>query len=174
VGEGARNLRGMLPVHSGNGELLTLTSGGSSVEFTTEVIKGIEYAFFAASDGDYEATYGVDEVAPVISDVQAIPSADGTAEITWTTDEASDTRVDFGLTSGSLTLYEYNATLVTSHSITLSGLSPLSTYYYRVTSVDDASNSASMPVAPAEYNFTTPAALPGISQFLLFTGRYGY
>jgi len=159
VASGARNLRGMLPVHSGSGELLTLTNGGAPVEFTTEVIKGIEYAFFEASEGDYEATYGEDEVAPVMTALQAIPNADGTAVVTWDTDELSDSRVDYGLTSGTLSLNTYNASLVTSHSITLSGLSPTSTYYYRVTSTDEAGNSASMPEAPAEYNFTTPAGV---------------
>lgn len=159
VGSGARNLRGMLPVSSGSGELLTLARGGSNVELTTEVIKGIEYAFFDASAGDYVATYGVDETAPVITDVLAVPEADGTAVITWTTDEPSDSRVDYGLASGVLTLNSGSAAAVTAHSVTVSGLLPLTAYYYRVSSADEATNRAEMPVAPATYSFTTPAGL---------------
>jgi hypothetical protein len=159
VGSGARNLRGMLPVSSGGGELLTLTRGGSNVALTTEVIKGIDYAFFDAAAGDYIATYGVDETAPVITDVLAAPDAGGMAVITWSTDELSDSRVDYGLTSGALTLNAVNPARVTSHSITVSGLLPLTTYYYRVSSSDEAANRTEMPVAPATYNFTTPAGL---------------
>mgnify|MGYP001202572350 CR=1 FL=1 len=159
VGAGANNLRAMLPVHSANGELLTLTMGGSGLPYTTEVIKGIEYAFFTAADGTYEAAYGVDDIAPVISAVQAVPNANGTAVITWTTDESSTSRVDYGTASGTLDLNSGNATMVTSHSVTLSGLLPQTTYYYRVTSADDASNSGSFPVAPAENSFTMPAGI---------------
>jgi len=159
VGAGARNLRAMLPVHSGSGELLTLTLNSAPVTITTEMIKGIEYAFFVASEGDYVATYGIDDIAPVITDVQAVPNANGTAVITWTTDEPSTSRVDYGSVSGTLDLNSGNATLVTSHSVTLSGLLPQTTYYYRVTSVDDASNTAFFPAAPAENSFTMPAGI---------------
>jgi hypothetical protein len=159
VGSGANNLRGMLPVHSGNGELVSLTRNGSSVPFSTEVIKGIEYAFFPATAGNYIGTYGIDNIAPVITEVVATPAADGTATITWTTDEASSSRVDYGTTSGDLTLNMSAGAMVTAHTLTLSGLAPTTTYYFRVTSADDAANSASMPDAPAEYSFTTPAGI---------------
>ena len=159
VGAGANNLRGMLPVHSGNGELVSLTRDGSSVALTTEVIKGIEYAFFAATPGDYIGTYGIDNIAPVITDVVATPAADGTATITWTTDEASTSRVDYGTVSGTLNLNVSAGAMVTAHTVNLTGLAPTTTYYFRVTSADDAGNSTSMPVAPAEYSFTTPAGI---------------
>jgi len=159
VGSGANNLRGMLPVHSGNGELVSLTSGGISVPFTTEVIKGIEYAFFPATAGNYVGTYGIDNIAPVISDVVATPAADGTATITWTTDEASSSRVDYGTVSSELTLNMSAGAMVTTHTVTLAGLAPTTTYYFRVTSVDDAANSASMPVSPEVYSFATPAGI---------------
>lgn len=159
VGSGANNLRGMLPVHSGNGELVSLTRNGSSVPFTTEVIKGIEYAFFAAATGSYTGTYGIDDIAPVISDVIATPAADGTATITWTTDEASGSRVDYGTVSGELTMNMSAGAMVTTHTVTLSGLAPTTTYYFRVTSVDDAANSTSEPVAPEVLSFNTPAGI---------------
>jgi hypothetical protein len=56
-GAGARNLRGMVPMHSANGVLQSLTRDGSAVSTTTQTIKGIEYAFFAAAGGNYTATY---------------------------------------------------------------------------------------------------------------------
>jgi hypothetical protein len=54
---GARNLQGMVPTHSANGVLQSLTRDGSAVGTTTQTIKGIEYAFFSAAGGNYTATY---------------------------------------------------------------------------------------------------------------------
>jgi hypothetical protein len=54
---GARNLQGMVPTHSANGVLQSLTRNGSAVPTTTRTIKGIEYAFFGAAGGNYAATY---------------------------------------------------------------------------------------------------------------------
>ncbi|MGQ9697038.1 MAG: fibronectin type III domain-containing protein [Armatimonadota bacterium] len=53
--------------------------------------------------------------------------------ITWTTDAASDSRVEYGLdeTYGS---ESGSVTLVTQHSVKLSGLTPGTTYHYRVSS----------------------------------------
>ena len=57
VGEGARNLRAMLPFQSAVGPLAGLTRAGSRVPYTTETIKGIAYAIFPATPGHYVATY---------------------------------------------------------------------------------------------------------------------
>ena len=58
AGSGADNLNGMLPVRvNSNLVLVELRRGGSPVSYTTEVIKGVEYAFFDALSGSYEAVY---------------------------------------------------------------------------------------------------------------------
>ena len=44
------------------------------------------------------------------------------------------------------------ASLVTSHSLTLSGLTPNTTYYYRVSSTDASNNTAKSPVSPADHD----------------------
>ena len=82
-----------------------------------------------------------DTTPPVISNVQATAITASGATITWTTDEASNSVVEYGLTTsyGSSTS---NATNVTNHSITLSGLSATTLYHYRVKSVDVAGNTA--------------------------------
>jgi hypothetical protein len=101
-------------------------------------------------------TWTVDTQPPVISSVSASPGSGGSATITWsTTNEASDSRVDYGTSPSSLTLDVTNAALVTSHSIVLSGLAPNTTYYYRVTSRDAASNPATAPIGDPG-SFTTP------------------
>jgi flagellar hook capping protein FlgD len=53
----ARGLQAMVPLDGAWGQLQTLTRGGSPVSFTTETIKGVDYAVFAAAGGSYRATY---------------------------------------------------------------------------------------------------------------------
>ncbi len=76
--------------------------------------------------------------APVISNVAASGIAQTAANITWTTDKASHSQVEYGPTTsyGSLS-YQSSAT-GTSHFIPLSGLSAGTTYHYRAKSLDDA------------------------------------
>ena len=82
-----------------------------------------------------------DTTPPVISNVQSSNITAANALITWTTDEASNSTVEYGLTTsyGSTTS---NATNVTSHSITLSSLGANTLYHYRVKSTDAAGNTA--------------------------------
>ena len=95
-GAGATGLRGMVPATFGGKALQSMTRDGAPLTFTRETIKGVEYAFFAATTGAYTASYGADTTAPAITARTAAPAADGTATVTWTTDEASDSRVDYG------------------------------------------------------------------------------
>ena len=93
---GANGLRGMVPTTSSVGALTTVKRNGVQISTTTQTIKGREYAFFDADAGNYEATYAVDNTAPTISNVAASAHGDGTADITWDTDEASTSTVDYG------------------------------------------------------------------------------
>ena len=95
VGAGANGLRAMVPTSSAAGALTGVTRDGTPIATTTQTIKGVEYAFFDGAPGDYEATYDVDETGPAISNVAHTAGA-GTATITWDTNEASDSRVDYG------------------------------------------------------------------------------
>ena len=111
---------------------------------------------------------GPDTTPPAISAVTATPGAGGTATITWTTDEPANSQVDYGTDSGSLTLTASSASLVTTHSITLTGLSPSTTYYFRVTSADASGNSATSPasqVQPASFvsGDTTPPVISAVT-----------
>ena len=58
VGAGANGLTGMVPTTgTGGSTLSTLTLAGSPVAFTKTTIKGVEYAMFLATAGNYAATY---------------------------------------------------------------------------------------------------------------------
>ena len=58
VGAGANGLRGMLPVQSAAGPLTSLTRDGQPVTLTSQTIKGVQYGFFNATAGRYQAHYG--------------------------------------------------------------------------------------------------------------------
>jgi hypothetical protein len=57
AGTGATGLRGMVPTRSGTKTLSSISRNGTSIPFSVQIIKGVEYAFFAASDGVHEARY---------------------------------------------------------------------------------------------------------------------
>lgn len=88
-----------------------------------------------------QVTVTYDTTAPVLSSVTASTTSSG-ATITWTSNEASSSKVDYGLTSsyGSSTTEADTSTRVTSHSVSLSGLVGCTTYHYRVRSKDNVLN----------------------------------
>jgi PGF-pre-PGF domain-containing protein len=100
-------------------------------------------------------SFTVDTVPPVISNVTASSITTSSATITWTTDEPSDSIVEYGTTIA-YGLTSSDATLVTSHSRSLTGLSAGTTYHYRVKSTDNAGN----PAVSSDYTFTTSSPLP--------------
>jgi len=152
IGAGATGLRAMLPATFGGRSLQTLTRDGAPVSFTRETIKGVSYAMFAAGTGQFAASYAADTAAPAISARTATASADGSATITWTTDEPSDSRVDYGTSPTALTPTPTDAADVTAHSVRITGLTPGATYNYRVRSEDPAGNAATDPAGtPATF-----------------------
>jgi hypothetical protein len=165
---GAVGLQGMVPTSFGSRTLNGITRGGNPIAYTTENIKGVEYAFFAAASGAYTASYGTppaDTTPPSVSAVSATADVNGTATVTWTTNEASDSRVDYGTDPADLGQSVADPTRVTSHSIQITGLTPGATYHFRVRSEDAAGNASTSPNPPAPpANFRVPenvSAPPG-------------
>jgi peptidoglycan hydrolase-like protein with peptidoglycan-binding domain len=77
-------------------------------------------------------------VAPVISALAAAFGTPATTSlvITWTTDVPATTQLEYGTTASYGSLSTLDATLSTSHTVTLTGLTPNTTYYYRARSKD--------------------------------------
>src|SRR5262249_50724057 len=101
---------------------------------------------------------GPDVTPPTISGVAATPALDGqSATVVWATNELSDSRVDYGVTMTALPLNVSQSSRTLSHSVVLSGLTPGTTYFFRVTSADAAANPATEPNPPAPpASFATP------------------
>jgi len=92
-----------------------------------------------------------DTTPPLISAINSTP-APNTATIGWSTNEASDSQIDYGLTAGYGASTTLNSSLVTAHSQALLGLTSNVLYHYRVKSKDAAGNLAIGP----DSTFSTP------------------
>jgi len=96
--------------------------------------------------GGGNATTTPDTTAPVISSLISTSTTSGGTEIRWTTNELADSTVVYATTSpvnlnvSKITVS--NASLVLTHSLSLTGLSASTTYYYLVTSKDSSGNNA--------------------------------
>ena len=82
-----------------------------------------------------------DTTPPVITSVAESSVSSSSATITWTTDEASNSSVDYGTTTSLGTLVS-DASLLASHSTQITGLSSTTQYFYAVTSCDASGNCA--------------------------------
>jgi fibronectin type 3 domain-containing protein len=100
----------------------------------------------------------VDNVPPAISEVREENITSEGASIRWSTDEASDSMIEYGLTTGYGSATPLDAAMVTDHAVTLGGLSPASLYHYRVISADASGNRA----VSADRTFST-APQPGLA-----------
>ena len=80
-----------------------------------------------------------DEIPPVLSNINVVNITDTSATVQWQTNEASDSRVSFGLNTG-YGNEQFNENLVINHSIDLYGLRADTIYHVQVESRDNSSN----------------------------------
>lgn len=78
---------------------------------------------------------GADEYVPLNISAVTTNTTDTTATITWETDRAATSSVNYGLTAG-YGMSSSSSAFVTSHSITFRNLSPGTTYHYQIASTD--------------------------------------
>ena len=95
-----------------------------------------------SADSTFTTSSPVDTIPPAISGVVSSNITTTGATITWTTDETSDSQIDYGTTSAYGSSSALDTTLKTPHSLNLSGLNPDTTYHFRVLSRDTAGNLA--------------------------------
>ena len=78
----ARGLQGMMPIPAGY-EVTNITRNGVPIGYTLSEIKGIQYAFFAATNGNYSISIVPDTTAPTIT---AIVPQTGATGVKWMPD----------------------------------------------------------------------------------------
>ncbi|MBI2049711.1 fibronectin type III domain-containing protein [Candidatus Roizmanbacteria bacterium] len=140
------------------------TTGGVSHSTTvTGLVDGSTNSYYArcqdasgnANTNDFPISFSIevpDTTAPVISSIASSPGGTS-ALITWQTNEAASSQVEYGTTTALGTFTTLDSNLVTSHSVTISGLTAATTYFYQVRSSDESDNASVEPISPA--SFTT-------------------
>ncbi len=151
----------LTPVHIVN---LTGLTAGTTYHFRVKSADGSANLSVSTDNVFTTSPSTTDVSAPIITDIQVVSISSVSATVTWTTDEGSSSQVEYGTTSsyGSLTVLD--ATLVTAHSVDLTGLIPGTTYHFRVKSADVATNLAvsgdqTFDTAPAN----NPPVVPGVT-----------
>jgi hypothetical protein len=114
-------------------------------------------ATWAAPALELRSVSGVASI-PVISGVMSSGVTATSAIITWTTDQASSSQVEYGKTAGYGSVSVLNSAYITSHSVTLTGLTPGTAYNYAAMSANSAG-----PATSANFMFSTPVPAPVIS-----------
>lgn len=137
------------------GNVIAITQAASSTNQT----RGRNIWTFAPSDSgstDAHASASFNFTGVILSPIHitAGPDADAastTANITWTTDVASNTVVFYGVAADALSQSVTDEALTTAHSITIPGLTKNTPYFYQVRSSAENFASASSTVG----SFTT-------------------
>jgi len=88
-----------------------------------------------------------DTTVPVISEIMATSTTVSSTQISWLTDELSDSKVWYSTSTpldllATSTLQVSSSDLVTTHGLGLSSLNASTTYYYMVSSSDETDNKA--------------------------------
>ena len=113
---------------------------------------------------EFETDAEADFTPPVITNIRAL-AADSSAIVRWSTDELADSYVEFGRDEVLLDFKVGDTKDVTAHEMTLTNLTPGTTYSYRVGSVDRANNA---PTESEALSFTTLAAADTVAPSVPF------
>ncbi|UCH51972.1 MAG: redoxin domain-containing protein [Chloroflexota bacterium] len=106
------------------------------------LIGGGIYYFLTQRETTPPPDITTDYTPPSIQNVSISSTTETSATIKWATDEPATSKVKYGITEeyGSQTAEDAN--LSTSHSVTLTGLNPNTTYHFQAISTDAAGNEA--------------------------------
>lgn len=127
---------------------IVATNASNTVIIVVDVVQG-------ETTENCDLTFKVsDSLPPLITMVTVAGLTENVATITWITNEAADSVIDYATGSVGLA-YNMSASdygMVTEHSLALLGLTPGQTYHFRVKSRDFEKNEG----ISSDYQFTTP------------------
>ncbi|MBC7581895.1 fibronectin type III domain-containing protein [Aeromicrobium sp.] len=126
--------------------VIPLSLNGLSVGSHTLVVKATDSVGNVGSSSQVTFTIP-DSTAPTVSVVASSSITQTSATVTWTTNEAADSQVEYGTTTAYGSTSTLATTKVTTHSVNVSGLTAGTLYHYRVKSKDAASNLTMSPDA---------------------------
>jgi hypothetical protein len=135
-------------VNSGNSQ-----SQASSIVRVSDSSTGDGTTECSGSTGITVSAESVDSTAPNISNITVADITSSAVTITWTTDESSNSTVEYGMSSsyGSI---KSDPSQATSHSVTIDNLSANTSYHYKIKSSDGSGNTTES----SDNTFTTAKA----------------
>lgn len=140
---------------------LTGLSGNTAYYFRVRSADSVGNSALSDNSGQgWQFLTVADTTGPVISDISLLVN-DTSVAISWTTNEESSSEVDYDLTSSTFGFSSSTASLVTNHTVTISGLTTNNTYYFRLKSTDSSGNTTIDNNGGAAYSFATQQT-PGI------------
>lgn len=96
----------------------------------------------ALAEGDLTTSAQAGATTPTISGVKISNITDSSTTITWQTDKPAISQVEYGTTNAYGSTTTLDQQLTTSHSTTLAGLKPSTTYHFKVKTKDASGNEA--------------------------------
>lgn len=138
----------------------TLQLNGSSAAAFTKIVADGSYVWncLTADMGGNTAfasanySFTIDMTKPSLTGMVAENIDENSAEVSWTTNEKTNSSIQYGISNNFGTVKSINDDAM-SHSITLSNLNSSTTYYYAATSCDNVANCNTSATA----SFTTEA-----------------
>jgi peroxiredoxin len=131
----------------------------------TELKPNTEYHFTATStdacsnqgtaEGDFTTLAEASTATLAISGIKISGVTDVAVTISWTTDQPGTSQVEYGATTSYGSSSTLDQKLATSHSSTLAGLKPATTYHFKVVSQDSSGSEA----ASQDQTFTTSSSV---------------
>ncbi|MEW6032630.1 MAG: fibronectin type III domain-containing protein [Bacillota bacterium] len=165
-------------VSTGTTTLLTTTTATSYTDnVEARTVKTLEYWVAAVNGAGTETssnvvtvTLGGDDATPPVLTITSVTPGQTECVITWTTDEPSTSRIAYRVKgTGTYSETPLDTTLVTDHSVTVTGLTQDTTYEFYAVSSDAAGNTGQSDVG----EFTTlPPGVPPAPQNLRVTKRW--
>ncbi|MFA6177638.1 MAG: immunoglobulin-like domain-containing protein, partial [Candidatus Paceibacterota bacterium] len=149
---------------SGASALLTTIDAANNTYSDLTVLNGHTYIYKVRAldtGGDYSAFSTIQSIAPsavaITNVVSGTPTSSGVT-ITWTSDSFSNSVVQYGTTISYGSSQTGSDGNTKSHTVTLSGLTPATPYYFKVQSTDGNGNTSTNDNDGVGYPFTTADA----------------
>ncbi len=132
---------------------MQITDDVSGVSDIT-LVSGSAHITYQTDNESHFITTNFDETAPLISSISVDEITPYTARVTWTTDEASTSLVNFGIFTANDSMV-YDESLTLEHSVIIGGLFHQTDYKFEVISSDLFGNKAIANNNGHYYTFTT-------------------
>lgn len=139
------------------GHSLSLTGLTAATQYYYVIeTKDVKGNTVTSSQNTFTTAGAPDTSAPMITAISVSNVGTSTATFTWTTNESSKSKVYYSTVTplvNATASTKSDATMVTSHSVIVTGLTPNTTHYFKVESADASNNTST----GSETSFTTQA-----------------